>query len=272
MSLGIFSLFEKTTYCYRATSVRLSSVRLSSVELIYFRGNSISNKPIDHKVGLNVGCGVVHVRKTWFFEILIVGSNFIQVMIFCKYIYLGAWLWLTSPILLKNDIHIRYTMMHVWNNRFCSKLLLIPVFANLWNWRLFCKYICVHDVDWYTNPILLKIDIHVSISSSMSEIIFFSKLLLVIANLCNLPFFANTFVCMVLTDLLTRFFLAQLSDNDMVENHVPVNSRRLCLLETSTSTSRTISCLSCITADHVIMHANVCLQFMDELSAPRSCQ
>ena len=170
-SLGVFSLFEKTTYCCRATSVRLSSV-----ELINFRGNSISNKPIDLKVGLNVGCGVVHVRKTWFFEILIAGSNFIQVTIFGQYIYSGAWFWLTSPILLKNDIHIRYTMMHVWNNRLSSKLLLIPVFANLWNWRLFCKYICVHDVDWYTNPILLKIDIHVSIGISMSEIIFFFKI------------------------------------------------------------------------------------------------
>ena len=30
-----------------------------------------------------------------------------------------------------------------------------------------------------------------------------SKLLLVVANLCNLQFFANKFVCTVLTDLLT---------------------------------------------------------------------
>ena len=36
----------------------------------------------------------------------------------------------------------------------------------------------------------------------MSEIIDFSKLLLVAANLCNLRFFANKFVCMILTDLL----------------------------------------------------------------------
>ena len=32
-----------------------------------------------------------------------------------------------------------------------------------------------------------------------------SKLLLVVANLCHLPFFANKLVCTVLTDLLTRF-------------------------------------------------------------------
>ena len=34
---------------------------------------------------------------------------------------------------------------------------------------------------------------------------FLSKLLLVVANLCNLPYFANKFVCTVLTDLQTRF-------------------------------------------------------------------
>ena len=35
---------------------------------------------------------------------------------------------------------------------------------------------------------------------------FFSKLLLVVANLCNsYDFLANKFVCTVLTDLLTRF-------------------------------------------------------------------
>ena len=32
-----------------------------------------------------------------------------------------------------------------------------------------------------------------------------SKLLLVVANLCDLQYFANKFVCTVLTDLLTRF-------------------------------------------------------------------
>ena len=47
-------------------SVRLSvrpSVRLSSVEIISFRGNSLSNRPINLKIGLNVREGVVHVRK-----------------------------------------------------------------------------------------------------------------------------------------------------------------------------------------------------------------
>ena len=51
-----------------ATSVRPSvclSVRLSvcpSVEIISFRGNSLSNRPIELKIGLNVREGVVHVR------------------------------------------------------------------------------------------------------------------------------------------------------------------------------------------------------------------
>ena len=66
--LVVFSFFEKTTHCCRARrlsvrpSVRLS-VRLSSVEIISFRGNSLSNRPIDLKIGLNVREGVVHVRK-----------------------------------------------------------------------------------------------------------------------------------------------------------------------------------------------------------------
>ena len=58
--LVVFSSFEKTTYCCRA---RRLSVSLSSVEIIYFRDNSLSNKPIDLKFGLNVREGVVHVRK-----------------------------------------------------------------------------------------------------------------------------------------------------------------------------------------------------------------
>ena len=65
--LVVFSFFEKTTYCCRARrlSVRPSvclSVR-PSVEIIYFRGNSLSNRPIELKIGLNVREGVVHVRK-----------------------------------------------------------------------------------------------------------------------------------------------------------------------------------------------------------------
>ena len=69
--LVVFSFFEKTTYCCRARrlSVRLSvrpSVRLSvrpSVEIISFCGNSLPNRPIELKIGLNVREGVVHVRK-----------------------------------------------------------------------------------------------------------------------------------------------------------------------------------------------------------------
>ena len=61
--LVVFSFFEKTTYCCRA---RRLSVRLSvrpSVEIISFRGNSLPNRPIELKIGLNVREGVVHVRK-----------------------------------------------------------------------------------------------------------------------------------------------------------------------------------------------------------------
>ena len=94
--LVVFSFFEKTTYCCRTRrlSVRLSvrpsvrpSVRLSvrpSVEIIFFRCNSLPNRPIELKIGLNVREGVVHVRKAWFFEILIASCKFMQFAIFCK--------------------------------------------------------------------------------------------------------------------------------------------------------------------------------------------
>ena len=39
------------------------SVRLLSVEIISFRGNLLSNRPIDLKIGLNVREGVVHAQK-----------------------------------------------------------------------------------------------------------------------------------------------------------------------------------------------------------------
>ena len=53
----VFSIFffEKTTHCL-CPSVR-PSVSMS------FCGNLISNRPIEHKIGLNVGYGVVHVEN-----------------------------------------------------------------------------------------------------------------------------------------------------------------------------------------------------------------
>ena len=68
--LVVFSFFEKTTYCCRARRLSVRpSVCLSvcpsvcpSVEIISFRGNSLSNRPIELKIGLNVREGVVHVR------------------------------------------------------------------------------------------------------------------------------------------------------------------------------------------------------------------
>ena len=39
------------------------SVLMSPVEIISFRGNSLSNRPINLKISLNVRVGVVHVGK-----------------------------------------------------------------------------------------------------------------------------------------------------------------------------------------------------------------
>ena len=51
----------------------------------------------------------------------------------------------------------------------------------------------------------------------------------------------------------------------MVENRGPVNSRWLCLMETTTSASIIISCLSSIEADHAIMHTNELPMFVYNL-------
>ena len=75
------------------------------------------------------------------------------------------------------------------------------VVANLCNLRFFRKLICMHVFDWSANTILLKIDIHVRFTMMhVWKSRFKKKILLVVANLCNLQFF-----CTVMTDLLTRF-------------------------------------------------------------------
>ena len=79
--LVFFSFFEKLPIVVR-------DVRLSSVEIIYFRGILISNRPIDLKIGLDVRKGVVHVRKAWFFEILIASyaiCNFLQINLCARF-------------------------------------------------------------------------------------------------------------------------------------------------------------------------------------------
>ena len=77
--LVVFFFFRKNYLLLSyATSVR------PSAEIISFRGNSLPNGPIELKIGLNVREGVVHVRKAWFFEILIASCNFMQFAIFCK--------------------------------------------------------------------------------------------------------------------------------------------------------------------------------------------
>ena len=55
----VFSNFsKKNTYCCRMQRLYVRpSVSMS------FRGNLIANRPIDPKIGLNVGYGVVRVQK-----------------------------------------------------------------------------------------------------------------------------------------------------------------------------------------------------------------
>ena len=79
-----FFFFEKNTYCCRTRRLSVRPSVRPSVEIISFRGNSLPNRPIELKIGLNVREGVVHVRKAWFFEILIASCKFMQFAIFCK--------------------------------------------------------------------------------------------------------------------------------------------------------------------------------------------
>ena len=69
--LVVFSFFEKTTYCCRVTlggdNTYINFV-CPAVEIISFRGISISNKPLDLKMSMNVRKGEVHVRKAWVFR------------------------------------------------------------------------------------------------------------------------------------------------------------------------------------------------------------
>ena len=77
---SIFFFFRKNYLLLScATSVRPSVC--PSVEIISFRGNSLSNRPIELKIGLNVREGVVHVRKAWFFEIRIASCKIFAIYV-----------------------------------------------------------------------------------------------------------------------------------------------------------------------------------------------
>ena len=87
----------------------------SSVEIPLERGSSRSTEPINLKIGLEIGHCVIHVWKQWFLETRVASCKFLQFTIICKSICVLGFDWSTSPILLKIDVHVRYTMMHVWN-------------------------------------------------------------------------------------------------------------------------------------------------------------
>ena len=69
---SFFFFRKKNTYCCRA---RRLSVRPSVCVNNFIRGNLISNRPIDPKIGLNVGYGVVHVRDMGKFSQIIFRST-----------------------------------------------------------------------------------------------------------------------------------------------------------------------------------------------------
>ena len=73
------------------------------------------------KIDIHVRFVVMHVWSNWFLKKYYWYScKFMQLAIFCKYICAHGFDWSTNPFLLEIDIHVRYTMMHVWNN-WCSK-------------------------------------------------------------------------------------------------------------------------------------------------------
>ena len=102
-----------------------------------FCGNLICgnlNRPIDPKIGMNVGYRVVHVENAWFFEIQIASFKFMQFAFFCKQICVHGFDWSIDLILLKIDIHVRFTMTHVWKRWFFNtsigscKLMKLAIF------------------------------------------------------------------------------------------------------------------------------------------------
>ena len=100
----------------------LPTVRLSVCANYFFCGNLISSRPIHLTIGLNVRQGVVHVRNAWIFKILIASYKFMQFAFFCKWICVHGFDWSTNPSLLKIDMHVRFTMMHVWKSWFFFKI------------------------------------------------------------------------------------------------------------------------------------------------------
>ena len=103
-----------------------------SVEIISFRGNSLSNRPIDLKIGLNVREGVMHVRKAWFFR-----NSHCKLQIFCN--------------LCCNSCKLRKILPYFPGNyRSCFNL-----YFNLWPNLLFtvnskCEYTIHERYDFYT--------------------------------------------------------------------------------------------------------------------------
>ena len=94
----------------------------------------------------------------------------------------------------------------------------------------------------------------------MSEIIDFFQnyYLLLIINLCNI---FGKYICVHGFDRSTDTILLR-KIIIWLKIRVPVHSRWLSLLKTSTST---ISCLSCIEADHAILHTNELPMFVYNL-------
>ena len=97
----------------------------SSVEITLERTSNRSTELIDLKIGLGLENWVIHVWNKRFLEIRIASCKLMQFMIICKKICVHGFHWSTSLILLKIDIHVHCTMMHVWNSWFFSKLVLV---------------------------------------------------------------------------------------------------------------------------------------------------
>ena len=131
--------------------------------------------------------------------------------------------WSTNPILLKIDLHVRFTMMHAWKSRFFKKLLLVV--ANLYNLHFFLNtFVCKIMTDLLIRFCWKLIYMYV-LWWCMSKYIFFSKLLLVVPNLCYLRFFANRFVCTVFDwstyqpDFAKNWYTCTLYDDSCLNNH-----------------------------------------------------
>ena len=72
-----------------------------------------STNPNLLKIDMHICFTMMHIRKSRFLNIIIGRCKFMQLATFMRIIYMHGYDWSINPIFLKNNIHVRFLMMHV---------------------------------------------------------------------------------------------------------------------------------------------------------------